>query len=163
MSLTFLIAYSRFTATRNLRSSIWCTWHICHVTHTLTDSTHCGAHLCVRDLVYTPGTAYNFIEVHASKNVWFRQIYLFSFFFMCERPDIYIYICRLQHIIFIKVHASRNVWFRHICLFFLFPFLKYIMELFADSFMVPAPVFVDRSYLEISTFTIFFLTDYYNK
>ena len=47
------------------------------------------------------------------------------------------YICRVQHIIFIKVHASRNVWFRHICLFFLFPFLKYIMELFADSFMVP--------------------------
>ena len=50
-------------------AGIWCTWYICRVTHTLTGSTHCGAHLCVRDLVYTPGTAYNFIEVHASKNM----------------------------------------------------------------------------------------------
>ena len=42
------------------RAGIWCTQHICQVTHTLTGPTHCGAHLCVRDTAYMPGTTYNF-------------------------------------------------------------------------------------------------------
>ena len=40
--------------------SIWCTPHICWVTHTLVAPTMCGAHLCVRDPAYMPGIRYNF-------------------------------------------------------------------------------------------------------
>ena len=41
-------------------ASIWCTWHICQVTHILAGPTVCEARLCVRDPTYMPGTRYNF-------------------------------------------------------------------------------------------------------
>ena len=41
-------------------AGIWCTRHICRVTHTLAGPTHYGARLCVRDPAYMPGTTYNF-------------------------------------------------------------------------------------------------------
>ena len=59
-------------------AGIWCTRHICRVTHRLAGPTHCGARLCVRDSAYMSGTTYNFVCVCIFLD--FRSIIFFMAF-----------------------------------------------------------------------------------